>query len=106
MKARTSEPPASLTNCWTRKLASRPRKASITDSAAFFVSHSTTPMPCVPSVNLTTRGAPPTISMSPSVSFVEFAKPVIGNPMPRRDRICSERNLSRERVIAWDSFSE
>jgi hypothetical protein len=86
--------------------ASRPRKASITDSAALRFSASTTPMPWVPSSSFTTSGAPPTMSISPSTSFVECAKPVTGSPIPRRARSCRQRSLSREREMACDSLRE
>ncbi|MNH33353.1 hypothetical protein D3C79_938590 [compost metagenome] len=83
----------------------RPMNASITDSAAWVVSHSTTPMPWVPSSTLITRGAPLTIWIKSGMSSGEWAKPVIGRPMPRRDSNCSERSLSRERAMATDSLS-
>ena len=37
---------------------------------------------------------------------MEFANAVTGNPIPARARICSERSLSRERVIATDSLRQ
>ena len=83
-KARMSAPPASLMYSCTRMLASSWRKAAMTDSAALLVSASTTPMPWVPSSSLTTTGAPPTVSSRPSMSLVEWAKPVTGRPMPLR----------------------
>ncbi len=79
--------------------------ASSTDSAAFSVSQSTTPMPWVPSSSLITSGAPPTISIRSGTSSGEWAKPVTGRPMPLRDSSCSERSLSRERAMATDSLS-
>ncbi len=39
------------------------------------------------------------------MSSGEWAKPVTGRPMPRRDSNCSERSLSRERAMATDSLS-
>jgi hypothetical protein len=39
------------------------------------------------------------------MSSGEWAKPVTGRPMPRRDSSCSERSLSRERAMATDSLS-
>ncbi len=81
-------------------LASSCRKASITDSAAFFVSASTTPLPCVPSTSLMISGAPPTRSMTLSVSFTDLANAVTGSPIPWRARICKARSLSRDRPIA------
>ena len=39
-----------------------------------------------------------------SACFAEFAKPVTGSPSPSRERICSERSLSRDRPMATDSF--
>ncbi len=80
-------------------------KASITDSAALWVSQSTTPMPWVPSSSLITSGAPPTMLIRSGMSSGEWAKPVTGRPMPRRDSSCRARSLSRERVIATDSLS-
>ena len=77
-----SEPPASLMYSCTRMLASSCRKAAMTDSAAFFVSASTTPTPWVPSSSFTITGAPPTVSSRPSMSLVEWAKAVTGRPMP------------------------
>ncbi len=78
----------------------------MTDSAAFLVSARTTPTPWVPSSSLTTSGAPPTISITPSMSLVEWAKLVIGSPTPERARSCIDRSLSREREIACDSATE
>ena len=101
--ALTSVPPASLMNSCTRMFASSCRKASMTDSAAFRVSASTTPRPCVPSRSLTMRGAPCTASMTSWVSFTERAKAVTGRPSPARDSSWRARSLSRERVMAWDS---
>ena len=101
-RQRISMPPASLINSCTKIFASNPRKASITDLAACWVSASTTPMPWVPSSSLITRGAPPTISTSPSMSLVEWANPVTGRPMPRRAMICSDRSLSRDREMAME----
>ncbi|MNC13346.1 hypothetical protein D3C75_610900 [compost metagenome] len=83
----------------------RPMNASITDSAAFAVSQSTTPIPWVPSSTLITSGAPLTMSIRSGMSSGEWAKPVTGRPMPLRDSSCSERSLSRERLIATDSLS-
>ncbi|MNE39837.1 hypothetical protein D3C80_1338120 [compost metagenome] len=83
----------------------RPMNASITDSAAVAVSHSTTPMPWVPSSTLITNGAPLTISIRSGMSSGEWANPVTGKPIPRRDNNCSERSLSRERAMATDSLS-
>ena len=62
---RMSEPRASWMNSCTRILASSPRKASITASAALAVSARITPMPCVPSSSFTTSGAPPTTLIKP-----------------------------------------
>ena len=81
-------------------------KPSITLSAAFWVSASTTPMPWVPCSNLITSGAPPTILMTSLMSSGLCAYPVSGMPMPLRDSSCIERSLSRERVMATDSFSD
>ncbi|MNN89313.1 hypothetical protein D3C81_2071140 [compost metagenome] len=39
------------------------------------------------------------------MSSGEWAKPVTGRPMPLRDSSCSERSLSRERLMATDSLS-
>ena len=105
MKQRISAPPASLMNSWVRMLAFRPMKASITLSAALWVSANTTPIPWVPSSSLMTRGAPPTMSMRSPTSSGECAKPVTGRPMPLRASNCSERSLSRERLIATDSLA-
>ncbi|MNH46992.1 hypothetical protein D3C79_1100260 [compost metagenome] len=52
-----------------------------------------------------TSGAPLTIWIRSGISSGECAKPVTGRPMPRRDSNCSERNLSRERAMATDSFN-
>ncbi len=84
--------------------ASSVLKASMTEVAALAVSASTTPSPCVPSRSLSTRGAPPTTVISAAVSLVEWAKLVVGRPIPSRDRSCRARSLSREREIASDSF--
>ena len=73
-------------------------------SAALAVSASTTPMPCVPSSNLITTGAPPTFLIKSLMLSGLFAKPVRGIPIPLRDSNCIERNLSRERLIATDSL--
>lgn len=86
-------------------LTSIPKNASITLSAAFRVSHSTTPTPCVPSSSFTTKGAPPTMLMRSGMSSAVWAKPVTGNPMSRRANSCMERSLSREREIATDSLT-
>ena len=51
-----------------------------------------------------TRGAPPTSSIKSLVFLVECAKPVRGRPMSARDKICSDRNLSRDLDIATDSL--
>ena len=99
-------PPASLMNSCTRMLASSWRKAAMTDSAAFLVSASTTPTPWVPSSSLTITGAPPTVSSRPSMSLVEWAKPVTGRPMPAADSSWRLRSLSRLRVMAWLSLAE
>ncbi len=80
-------------------------KASITDSAAFSVSQSTTPIPWVPSRTLITRGAPLTIRIRSGTSSGEWAKPVTGRPMPLRESSCRERSLSRERLMATLSLS-
>ncbi|MNB84157.1 hypothetical protein D3C75_310070 [compost metagenome] len=104
-KQRMSAPPASLMYSWTMMFCLRPMNASITDSAAVAVSHSTTPMPWVPSSTLITSGAPLTISIRSGMSSGEWAKPVTGKPIPRRDSNCSERSLSRERAMATDSLS-
>ncbi|MNJ60973.1 hypothetical protein D3C77_567390 [compost metagenome] len=90
---------------WTMMFCFSPMKASITDSAALVVSHSTTPMPWVPSSTLITSGAPLTIWIRSGISSGEWAKPVTGRPIPRRDNSCSERSLSRERAMATDSLS-
>lgn len=45
----------------------------MTLSAAFWVSHSTTPIPWVPSSSFTTRGAPPTMVMRSGTSWVLWA---------------------------------
>ena len=50
-------------------LASKPLKASKTDSAAFLLSAKTTPKPCVPSSNLIITGTPPTCSITSSTSL-------------------------------------
>src|SRR5699024_11825064 len=50
-------------------------------------------------------GAPPTMLIKSGISSGALAKPVTGSPTPRRDNNCKERNLSRERVIATDSFT-
>ena len=105
-EARMSLPPASLMYSCTRMLASSWRKAAITDSAAFLVSASTTPTPWVPSSSFTITGAPPTVSSSPSMSLVEWAKPVTGRPMPVPGQQLQARSLSRVRVIAWHSLAE
>ncbi len=39
------------------------------------------------------------------MSLVEWAKPVTGSPMPSRASSCSERSLSRERLMACDSLA-
>ena len=105
-KARMSAPLASLMYSWTRMLASSWRNAPMTDSAAFLVSARTTPMPWVPSSSLTTTGAPPTVSSRPSMSLVEWAKPVTGSPIPPWLSSCSDRSLSRLRLIAWLPLTE
>ena len=51
------------------------------------------------------RRAADDVCTRPSMSFVECAKPVTGSPMPARARSCSERSLSRERVMACELFS-
>ena len=104
-KQRMSAPPASWMYSCTMMSCLRPMNASITDSAALAVSHSTTPMPWVPSSTLITSGAPLTIAIRSGMSSGEWAKPVTGRPMPLRDSSCSERSLSRERLIATDSLS-
>ena len=103
--ARMSRPSASLMNSCTRMAISAPWNASITERADFGVSDSTTPMPCVPSSSLMTTGAPPAISRMSLVRLVSLAKAVTGIPTPSRARICIDRNLSRERPMATDSFS-
>ncbi|MCY1268567.1 hypothetical protein D9M70_170430 [compost metagenome] len=104
-KQRISAPPASRMYSCTMMFCFRPMKASITDSAAFSVSQSTTPMPWVPSSTLITSGAPLTMRIRSGMSSGEWAKPVTGRPMPLRDSSCSERSLSRERLMATDSLS-
>ena len=84
----------------------RPMKASITLFAAVAFSASTTPMPCVPSRSLMTRGAPPTMLMRSGISSGEWAKPVMGMPIPFRASSWRERSLSRARVMATDSLME
>ena len=54
-----------------------------------------TPIPCVPSNNLMTTGAPPTISMAGTTSARLRTKAVAGIPMLCRERIWVARNLSR-----------
>ena len=91
--ARMSVAFASLTYSWTRMLASSWRRALMTDSAAFFVSARTTPIPWVPSRSLTTTGGPPTISRSSAMSWVEWAYPVTGSPTRARARSCRRVEL-------------
>ena len=86
-------------------LAFMPMNAWITDSAAWLVSASTTPIPWVPSSSLITSGAPLTMVIRSGMSSGEWAKPVTGRPMPLRDSSCSERSLSRERVMPTLSLS-
>ncbi|MNJ04481.1 hypothetical protein D3C73_1652720 [compost metagenome] len=52
-----------------------------------------------------TSGAPLTIWIRSGMSSGEWANPVMGRPMPRRDNNCNERSLSRERAMATDSLS-
>jgi len=81
-------------------------KASITDSAALSVSHSTMPRPCVPSVSFTTTGALPTMPRRSLVSSGECAKPGHRHADALARQQLVPRSLSRERVIATDSLSE
>ena len=76
------------------KLARRPRKASITDSAVCLVSASTTPLPCVLSSSLTITGAVPTSPMIFAVSLGETAKAVVGMPIFLEARIWCAWSLS------------
>ncbi len=103
-RQRISRPFASSIYSCTRIWALRPRKASITLSAACRVSASTTPIPWVPSTSFTTSGAPPTMAIKSLVSSGEWAMPVTGRSMPWRASSCNERSLSRARVIATDSL--
>src|SRR6056297_655867 len=86
-RQRISSPAASLTKSCTRKFALSPRKASITDSAAFFVSARTTPLPCVDSSSLTISGAVPTRPIRLPVSLGEAAKAVLGMPTCARHQL-------------------
>ncbi len=105
-RQRISVPLDSLMNSCTRILAFRLRNAWIVLWAAFLVSASTTPTPWVPSIILITNGEPPTSLMRSSVNLVEWAKPVTGRPIPLRASSCRLRNLSRERLMATDSFRQ
>ena len=70
------------------------------------VSAKITPMPCVPSNNLITTGAPPTCSNTLSIFFGIDAKAVLGIPKPAFANNCKLRSLSRERTNACDSTEE
>ena len=100
-----SSPAASLTKCCTRKLAFSPRKAEITDSAAFRVSASTTPLPCVLSSSFTISGVDPTSPIRFPVSLGEAAKAVAGMPILWRARIWWACSLSRLAVIPSEGFT-
>ena len=100
-----SAPPASLMYSCTKMFAFKPINASMMLSAAFAVSANTTPIPCVPSSNLITNGAPPTFLIKSLMLSGLLANPVRGKPIPLRDKSCNERSLSRERLIATDSFT-
>ena len=63
-----------------------------------------TPMPCVPSSNLITTGAPPTSSIACSTSALSRTNDVAGIPMAWRLRICVARNLSRELAMPLAVF--
>ncbi len=62
-------------------------------------------MPWVPCSSLITTGAPPTMRSSSGTLSGLLAKPVTGIPNPLRASSCSERSLSRARVMATDSFT-
>ena len=104
-KQRMSAPPASLMYSCTRMLTLSPMKACTTLSAACSVSARTTPIPWVPSTNLITSGAPPTILIRSCTSSGAWAKPVMGSPMPLRESSCRDLSLSLARAMATDSLS-
>ena len=82
------------------------RKDSITDFADLCVSAKITPIPCVPSNNFITTGAPPTCSNTFSIFFGMDANAVFGIPSPAFANNCKLRSLSRERTSACDSTEE
>ncbi len=72
------------------------------DLAALDVSASTTPTPCVPSSSLMMTGGPFTILINSLTCAGFLAKTVLGMRTPAWAKICIERSLSRERVMACD----
>ena len=104
-KQRMSAPRASATNSWTRKLAYRPRNASITLREAEGFSASTTPVPWVPSTSLITCGGLPSRFMRSPVSSGLSPNTVLGRPMPCSASSCMQRSLSRARRIESERFN-
>ena len=94
-----SRPLLSAMNCWIRTFCLLLCRVSMIASATLLSGARMTPMPCVPSSNLMTTGAPPTRSMAGSTSLRSRTKAVAGIPMSWRDRIWIARSLSRELVM-------
>ena len=58
-----------------------------------------TPTPWVPRSSLMMQGSPPTISTAAGTSSRKRTMAVRGMSMPKRERSCSARSLSRERAM-------
>ncbi len=90
-----SRPLLSATNRWMSTFCRVDCRVSMIASAIFTSGARMTPMPCVPSSNLMTTGAPPTRSMAGRTSARLRTNAVAGIPMLCRERICVARSLSR-----------
>ena len=105
-KARISRPLLSATNFWIRTFCFWLCSNSIIDSACLTDSASNTPIPWVPSMSLMITGAPPTLSIAGSTSFLSRTNVVRGRPTPCRLSICRLRSLSLELLIPWAVFAQ